>query len=240
MSRVGNNPITIPEGVSVEISENKIIVKGKLGEIEQEFSDVTVKMNDGTLNIERVSEAKDHKSKHGLYRALINNMVIGVSEGWTKELELVGVGYRASAQGQKLELALGFSHSVVMNLANEVKVETVSEKGSNPIIKLTSFDKQLVGQVAAKIRSFRKPEPYKGKGIRFVGEQIRRKARNNSLSAGLKGKELDGFGIHKTQPLVLVNYGGAKGEDIYKLSLSIKEIIFKIFKIELETEVNII
>ena len=176
MSRVGNNPITIPEGVLVEISDNKVVVKGKLGEIEQEFSDVVVKMNDGVINIERTSENKDHRSKHGLYRALINNMVIGVSQGWTKELELVGVGYRASAQGQKLELALGFSHSVVMSLANEVKVETVSEKGSNPIIKLTSFDKQLVGQVAAKIRSFRKPEPYKGKGIRFVGEQIRRKA----------------------------------------------------------------
>ena len=176
MSRVGNNPITIPEGVSVEISDNKVVVKGKLGEIEQEFSDVVVKMNDGVINIERTSENKDHRSKHGLYRALINNMVIGVSQGWTKELELVGVGYRASAQGQKLELALGFSHSVVMSLANEVKVETVSEKGSNPIIKLTSFDKQLVGQVAAKIRSFRRPEPYKGKGIRFVGEQIRRKA----------------------------------------------------------------
>ena len=176
MSRVGNNPITIPEGVSVEITDNKIIVKGRLGEIEQEFFDVIVKMNEGTLNIERISEAKDHKSKHGLYRALINNMVIGVSQGWTKELELVGVGYRASAQGQKLELALGFSHSIVMSLANEVKVETISEKGSNPIIKITSYDKQLVGQIAAKIRSFRKPEPYKGKGIRFVGEQIRRKA----------------------------------------------------------------
>ena len=176
MSRVGNNPITVPEGVSVEISDNKIIVKGKLGEIEQEFSDVMVKFNDGIINIDRTSEAKDHKAKHGLYRALISNMIVGVSEGWTKELELVGVGYRASAQGQKLELALGFSHSIVMNLASEVKVETVSEKGSNPIIKLTSFDKQLVGQVAAKIRSFRKPEPYKGKGIRFVGEQIRRKA----------------------------------------------------------------
>ena len=176
MSRVGNNPITVPEGVSVEISNNKIIVKGKLGEIEQEFSDVIVKFNDGIINIDRTSEAKDHKSKHGLYRSLISNMIVGVSEGWTKELELVGVGYRASAQGQKLELALGFSHSIVMNLASEVKVETVSEKGSNPIIKLTSFDKQLVGQVAAKIRSFRKPEPYKGKGIRFIGEQIRRKA----------------------------------------------------------------
>ena len=176
MSRVGNNPITIPEGVSVEISDDKIIVKGKLGEIEQKYSDVLVKMNDDLLNVERTSEAKDHKSKHGLYRALINNMVVGVSVGWTKELELVGVGYRATAQGQKLELALGFSHSVVMNLAKEVKVETITEKGSNPIIKLTSFDKQLVGQVAAKIRSFRKPEPYKGKGIRFVGEEIRRKA----------------------------------------------------------------
>ncbi len=176
MSRIGNSPITIPDGVSVEISENKILVKGKLGEIEQEFFDVSLKMNDGILNVERTSDLKGHRSKHGLYRSLINNMVIGVSQGWTKELELVGVGYRASAQGQKLELALGFSHSIVMNLANEVKVETVSEKGANPIIKLTSFDKQLVGQVAAKIRSFRKPEPYKGKGIRFVGEQIRRKA----------------------------------------------------------------
>ena len=176
MSRIGNSPITIPDGVSVEISENKILVKGKLGEIEQEFFDVSLKMNDGILNVERTSDLKGHRSKHGLYRSLINNMVIGVSQGWTKELELVGVGYRASSQGQKLELALGFSHSIVMNLANEVKVETVSEKGANPIIKLTSFDKQLVGQVAAKIRSFRKPEPYKGKGIRFVGEQIRRKA----------------------------------------------------------------
>tara|TARA_B100000524_G_scaffold347101_2_gene248438 strand:- start:436 stop:978 length:543 start_codon:yes stop_codon:yes gene_type:complete len=176
MSRVGNNPITIPEGVSVEISENKVFIKGRFGEIEQEFSGIVIKMGDGVLNVERNSDSKDNKSKHGLYRALINNMVIGVSEGWTKELELVGVGYRASAQGQKLELALGFSHSIVMNLAQEVKVETISEKGANPIIKLTSFDKQLVGQVAAKIRSFRKPEPYKGKGIRFVGEQIRRKA----------------------------------------------------------------
>ena len=176
MSRVGKNPITIPEGVSVEILENKIIVKGKLGEIEQEFSDVSVKINDGVITVDRPSEAKDHKSKHGLYRALINNMVIGVSEGWSKELELVGVGYRASAQGQKLELALGFSHSIVMSLAKEIKVETVSEKGANPVIKLSSFDKQLVGQVAAKIRSFRKPEPYKGKGIKYSDEHIRRKA----------------------------------------------------------------
>ena len=175
MSRVGKNPITIPEGVSVEVSDNKIIVKGKLGEIEQEFSDVSININEGILTLERPSEAKDHKSKHGLYRALINNMVIGVSEGWTKELELVGVGYRATAQGQKLELALGFSHSIVMSLANEIKVETVSEKGANPIIKLSSFDKQLVGQVAAKIRSFRKPEPFKGKGIKYIDEYIFRK-----------------------------------------------------------------
>ena len=123
MSRVGKNPITIPEGVSVEVSDNKIIVKGKLGEIEQEFSDISININEGILTLERPSEAKDHKSKHGLYRALINNMVIGVSEGWTKELELVGVGYRATAQGQKLELALGFSHSIVMSLANEIKVD---------------------------------------------------------------------------------------------------------------------
>ena len=128
MSRVGKNPITIPEGVSVEVSDNKIIVKGKLGQIEQEFSDVSININEGVLTLERPSEAKDHKSKHGLYRALINNMVIGVSEGWTKELELVGVGYRATAQGQKLELALGFSHSIVMSLANEIKVETVCNR----------------------------------------------------------------------------------------------------------------
>ena len=176
MSRIGNNPITIPEGVSVEISDNKIVVKGKLGEIEQEFSDVLVKMNDGVLNVERTSEAKEHRAKHGLYRSLINNMVIGVSEGWTKELELVGVGYRASNQGQKLELALGFSHNIVFQIPSEVKVETISEKGKNPLIKLTSHDKQLVGSIASKIRSFRKPEPYKGKGVKYVGEEIRRKA----------------------------------------------------------------
>ncbi len=126
--------------------------------------------------VTRSSDSKEQKAKHGLYRSLMRNMIEGVSKGWTKELELVGVGYRASNQGQKLDLALGFSHNIVLNLAQEVKVETISEKGKNPIIKLTSHDKQLVGQVAAKIRGFRKPEPYKGKGIRFVGEQIRRKA----------------------------------------------------------------
>ncbi|WP_343485523.1 50S ribosomal protein L6 [Allomuricauda sp. d1] len=176
MSRIGNNPVSVPEGVTVEINDNVVTVKGKLGELTQEITDVDVKLEEGNVVVSRPSESKDHKSKHGLYRALIANMVEGVSKGWTKELELVGVGYRASNQGQKLDLALGFSHNIVMNIAPEVKIETVSEKGKNPIVKLTSHDKQLVGQVAAKIRSFRKPEPYKGKGIKFVGEQIRRKA----------------------------------------------------------------
>ncbi len=176
MSRIGNAPIEIPEGVTVDIKDGVVTVKGKLGELSQEIIDITVKVEEGQLTLDRPSEIKEHKSKHGLYRALINNMVEGVSKGYTKELELVGVGYRASNQGQKLELALGFSHNIVMSLAPEIKVETISEKGKNPIVKLTSIDKQLVGQVAAKIRSYRKPEPYKGKGIRFVGEVIRRKA----------------------------------------------------------------
>ena len=176
MSRIGNNPIAIPEGVTVEVADNVVTVKGKLGELQQEFSDVKVSVNDGEVVVERDSEKKAHKAKHGLYRSLIDNIIQGVSKVWTKELELVGVGYRASNQGQKLDLALGMSHNIVMELAPEVKVETTSEKGKNPLIKLTSHDKQLVGQIAAKIRSFRKPEPYKGKGIRFVGEQIRRKA----------------------------------------------------------------
>ena len=176
MSRIGNNPISIPEGVTVDIQDSTITVKGKLGELSQNFDGVELKNEEGVLTLERASESKEHKAKHGLYRSLIFNMMEGVSKGWTKELELVGVGYRASNQGQKLDLALGFSHNIVLDVAPEVKVETVSEKGKNPIIKLTSFDKQLVGQVAAKIRSFRKPEPYKGKGVKFVGEQLRRKA----------------------------------------------------------------
>jgi len=176
MSRIGNNPIAIPEGVSVEVGENLVTVKGKLGELTQDFSGVSMKVEDGQVWVTRPSDSKEHKAKHGLYRSLVLNMVEGVSKGWTKELELVGVGYRASNQGQKLELALGFSHNIVLNLASEIKIETISEKGKNPVIKLMSFDKQLVGQVAAKIRSFRKPEPYKGKGIKFVGEELRRKA----------------------------------------------------------------
>ncbi len=177
MSRIGNNPITLPEGITFDINENVVTVKGKLGELSQEIAgDITVKVEEGNVIVARPSDSKDHKAKHGLYRALFNNMIIGVSTGWTKELELVGVGYRASNQGQVLDLALGFSHNIVLDIAPEVKVETVSDKGKNPIIKLVSFDKQLVGAVAAKIRSFRPPEPYKGKGIKFVGEILRRKA----------------------------------------------------------------
>ena len=176
MSRIGKNPISIPAGVTVEVSETVITVKGKLGQLTQDYADVTVKVEEGQITVERPSDSKDHRAKHGLYRSLINNMVVGVSEGFTKELELVGVGYRASNQGQKLDLALGFSHNIVLDVAPEVKLETISEKGKNPIVKLTSFDKQLLGQVAAKIRGFRKPEPYKGKGVKFVGEVLRRKA----------------------------------------------------------------
>jgi large subunit ribosomal protein L6 len=163
MSRIGNNPISIPEGVNIDIQSDKIVVKGKMGELIQNYSDVTFELDDNTLIVKRPSDSKDHRAKHGLYRALVNNMVEGVSKGFTKELELVGVGYRASNQGQKLDLALGFSHNILFDIAPEVKVETVSEKGKNPIVKLSSHDKQLLGYVAAKIRSFRKPEPYKGK-----------------------------------------------------------------------------
>ena len=176
MSRIGKNPVSIPEGVTVEVNNGVITAKGKLGELTQEYKGIDIKIEDATITLERQSEKKEVKSKHGLYRALIANMIEGVSKGWTKELELVGVGYRASNQGQKLDLALGFSHNIVLDIAPEVKVETISEKGKNPIVKLTSHDKQLVGQVAAKIRGFRKPEPYKGKGVKFVGEEIRRKA----------------------------------------------------------------
>lgn len=176
MSRIGNSPIAIPEGVTLDIQQDVITVKGKLGELSQPYDSVSFKEEEGNLIVTRPSESKDHKAKHGLYRSLVNNMVEGVSKGFTKELELVGVGYRASTQGQKLDLALGFSHNIVLDIAPEVKVEAISEKGKNPIVKLTSYDKQLVGAVAAKIRGFRKPEPYKGKGVRFVGEQVRRKA----------------------------------------------------------------
>lgn len=176
MSRIGKNPVVIPAGVTVEVANNVITVKGKLGQLTQEYSDVTVTVEDGQVQVDRSSDQKDQRAKHGLYRSLVNNMIVGVSEGFTKQLELVGVGYRASNQGQKLDLALGFSHNIVLEVAPEVVLETISEKGKNPIVKLTSFDKQLLGAVAAKIRGFRRPEPYKGKGVKFVGEVLRRKA----------------------------------------------------------------
>ncbi len=176
MSRIGKNPITVPEGVTVNVADGVVTVKGKLGELTQEYSGIDIKIEDGIITLERESDKKDLRAKHGLYRALIANMIEGVSNGFEKKLELVGVGYRATNQGNKLDLAVGFSHNIVMDIAPEVKVETISEKGKNPIVKLTSHDKQLVGAVAAKIRGFRKPEPYKGKGIKFVGEIIRRKA----------------------------------------------------------------
>ena len=177
MSRIGKNPIAIPAGVTVEVNNSIVTVKGKLGQLTQNYTNnVTVKVEDGQVIVERAADSKQERAQHGLYRALINNMVAGVSTGFTKELELVGVGYRASNQGQKLDLALGYSHNIVLEIASEVTLETISEKGKNPIVKLTSFDKQLLGQVAAKIRGFRKPEPYKGKGVKFVGEVLRRKA----------------------------------------------------------------
>ena len=177
MSRIGQAPIAVPTGVDVSINGNVVTVKGKLGELTQELSSgITVSIDDSIITLQRPSESKEHKAKHGLYRALINNMVLGVSTGWTHSLELVGVGYRASNQGQHLDLSLGYSHNFLINIPSDVKVETTMEKGKNPLIKLTSHDKQLVGAVTAKIRSLRKPEPYKGKGVKFVGEQIRRKA----------------------------------------------------------------
>ena len=178
MSRIGNAPITVPEGVEINVStENLVVVKGKLGELEQAVHpEIKVSVNEGVISVSRPNDDKDMRSLHGLYRALINNMVEGVSNGYVIEQELIGVGYRAKTQGQRLELSLGFSHPIIMELPNEVKVTAVSEKGKNPLVKLESCDKQLIGQVAGKIRSFRKPEPYKGKGILFKGEIIRRKA----------------------------------------------------------------
>ena len=178
MSRIGNAPITVPEGVEINISDNNlVVVKGKLGELEQVVHpEIKVSLNDGEISVSRPNDNKDMRSLHGLYRALINNMVEGVSNGYVIEQELIGVGYRAKTQGQRLELSLGYSHPIIMELPSEVKVTAVSEKGKNPLLKLESCDKQLIGQVAGKIRSFRKPEPYKGKGILFKGETIRRKA----------------------------------------------------------------
>jgi large subunit ribosomal protein L6 len=178
MSRIGILPIDISAGVSIEVDkDNLVTVKGPKGELTQQVDkNITVKVEEGKVEVSRSTEQKDHKAKHGLYRSLINNMVKGVSEGYTIKQELVGVGYRAEVKNGILELALGFSHDILMKMPPEVKVEAVTERRANPVITLTSVDKQLIGQVAAKIRSLRPPEPYKGKGIKYVGEQLRRKA----------------------------------------------------------------
>ena len=177
MSRIGKAPIAIPAGVTVNVANNEVSVKGPKGQLSQVFhDDITVKVEDGHVVVTRPSDDIEHRSHHGLVRALINNMVVGVSEGYKKEMELVGVGYRASAQGQVLELSLGYSHAIYFKLPAEVKVEAKTERNKNPLITLESCDKQLLGQVCAKIRSLRKPEPYKGKGIKFVCEIIRLKS----------------------------------------------------------------
>ena len=177
MSRIGKSPVTIPSGVEVKVDNNVVTVKGSKGELTQEMdSCISMSIDGATITFTRESDSPDHRAKHGLYRALVLNMIVGVSEGFKKELEIVGVGYRANANGQTLELSLGYSHPFVFELPKEIKVSAVSAKGKAPVITLESHDKQLVGQVAAKIRSLRKPEPYKGKGVRFLGEEIRRKA----------------------------------------------------------------
>ncbi|MEN0003695.1 MAG: 50S ribosomal protein L6 [Bacteroidota bacterium] len=178
MSRIGKAPIELPKGVEITVSKGNVVkVKGPKGELQEQINpDLSVELEDGVLTVKRPTEQKRHKAMHGLYRSLINNMVVGVTTGYVKELELVGVGYRANNTGQLLELTVGYSHPIMFYVPDEVKLETKSEKGKNPVVRLESNDKQLIGQVAAKIRSFRKPEPYKGKGIRFVGEEIRRKA----------------------------------------------------------------
>ncbi len=177
MSRIGKLPITIPAKVEVKVNGNTVHVKGPKGDLMQKMEDgVSVKIDGTTLTVERATEQKRHRALHGLYRALINNMVIGVSQGFTKQQELVGVGYKASNQGQLLDLVLGYSHHFIFEIPAEVKVSTKTEKGSNPTIILESADKQLLGAISAKIRSLRTPEPYKGKGIKFTGETLRRKA----------------------------------------------------------------
>ena len=177
MSRIGKSPIAIPAGVNVQVKDNTVTVKGPKGELSQTINpDIKVEVEDGHIIVTRPSDDREHRAQHGLYRALIHNMVVGVSEGYKKELELVGVGYRATSNGQVLELALGYSHAIYIKLPKEIKVEAKSERNKNPLIILESSDKQLLGQVCAKIRSLRKPEPYKGKGIKFVGEVIRRKS----------------------------------------------------------------
>lgn len=177
MSRIGKAPIEIPAGVTVQVKDNVVTVKGPKGELSQEVNPaITVEEENNHVVLKRPNDERENRAMHGLYRALVHNMVVGVSEGYKKEMELVGVGYRATATGQVLELSLGYSHAIFIKLPKEVKVEAKTERNKNPLIILESADKQLLGQVCAKIRSLRKPEPYKGKGIKFVGEVIRRKS----------------------------------------------------------------
>ena len=177
MSRIGKLPIELPAGVTITVNNGEVTVKGPKGELKQMVNPaITVVVEDGVCHVTRPDDEKENRAMHGLYRSLIHNMVVGVSEGYKKTLELVGVGYRASNNGQVLELALGYTHNIFLGLPDEVKVQTVSERNQNPLIVFESVDKQLIGQVCAKIRSFRKPEPYKGKGVKFKGEVIRRKA----------------------------------------------------------------
>lgn len=184
MSRIGKLPIVVPSGVTVDIKEDLVIVKGNGAELSQKLTGgITVSLDGNVVNVSRPSDDKDHRALHGLYRALIHNMIVGCSTGYKKELELVGVGYRASNTGNVLELSLGYSHQIYIALPKEIKLTTKTERNANPLITLESADKQLLGAVCAKIRSFRMPEPYKGKGVLFVGEQIRRKS---GKSAGAK------------------------------------------------------
>ncbi len=177
MSRIGKSPITITKGVEITHNDGVVMVKGPKGQLSQEIdSAISLNIADGEVVLTRDSDHKDVRSKHGLYRALLNNMVTGVSTGWTKKLEMIGVGYRCKSTGQQLELTLGYSHPIIFELPKEITVTAKSEKGENPSITLECHDKQLLGQVAAKIRSLRKPEPYKGKGVRYVGEFVRKKA----------------------------------------------------------------
>ena len=183
MSRIGNNPIIVPDGVTIDFNNNVINVKGKLGELAQEINpNISLSISDNEIVFSRSNDQKENRSLHGLYRALVSNMIIGVNDGYTKKLELIGVGYRATASGQKLDFSAGFSHNIVFEIPSEVKVTAETEKGKAPVITLTSYDKQLLGAVASKIRSYRKPEPYKGKGIRYMGEYVRRKAGKTAAS----------------------------------------------------------
>ena len=176
MSRIGNNPIIVPDGVTIDFNNNVINVKGKLGDLSQEINpNISISISDNEIVFSRSNDQKENRSLHGLYRALVSNMIIGVNDGYTKKLELIGVGYRATASGQKLDFSVGFSHNIVFEIPSEVKVTAETEKGKAPVVTLTSHDKQLLGAVASKIRSFRKPEPYKGKGIKYKDEYIFRK-----------------------------------------------------------------